>query len=135
MPLVEGWGRRLASSGPGGEGPGARAGKAGNMEHEIILGPLKLETTSNTAYLNEKNIMLTPKEFLLLHYFVINKGRILSSDQIYEAVWGYVKKSEYPELRKHISTLRKKLGTDKPGFIISAKFRKGYCFTASSEKR
>jgi DNA-binding response OmpR family regulator len=65
------------------------------FKQEIILGSLKLETTSNTAYLNEENIMLTPKEYLLLHYFVINKGRILSSDQIYEAVWGNVKKKEW----------------------------------------
>ena len=55
-------------------------------------------------------VSLTFKEYELLHYFMLNKGRALSRDKIMEAVWGYDFEGESRTVDAHVRTLRLKLG-------------------------
>ena len=58
---------------------------------------------------NDKEIILTRKEFELLTYLLINKGYVKSRDAIMEKVWGFDYEGESRTVDMHIKTLRKKL--------------------------
>lgn len=55
-------------------------------------------------------VILTFKEYELLHYLILNAGLVLSRDKIMEVVWGYDFEGETRTVDVHIKTLRQKLG-------------------------
>ena len=79
---------------------------------------------------NGETIALNSKAFDLLHFLVEKKGRIVSKDEILDAVWAgqFVEEGNLPV---HISTLRKLLGEGKKDnrFIVTVPGR-GYGFVA-----
>ena len=92
----------------------------------VSRGLLTLWLTSGEAYINGENLMLTPKNFALLLFFVQNEGRLISAKQIYETVWGQPMSSDSRALIKAVSRLRQKLKGC--GYTISAEYGNGYCF-------
>ena len=57
-----------------------------------------------------KEVQLTLKEFDLLCYLILNKGIVLSRDQIMQAVWDSPFEMESRTIDMHIMSLRQKLG-------------------------
>lgn len=57
------------------------------------------------------DITLTLKEFEMLCYLLLNRGMVLTRDQILNQVWGYAFDGESRTVDVHIRTLRQKLGT------------------------
>ena len=53
---------------------------------------------------------LTPKEFELLHYLLGQPRSGLSSERLFEGVWGYSSYGDARTVDVHIGQLRKKLG-------------------------
>ncbi|MCP3773531.1 response regulator transcription factor [Paenibacillus sp. MZ04-78.2] len=78
-------------------------------------------------------VACTAKEFELLHYFCKHPHRILTSAQLYEAVWGSPGFGEEKTVTMHISKIRKKLGDDakKPTIILNLRGI-GYKFVPES---
>lgn len=56
-----------------------------------------------------KVIKLTPKEFKLLEYLMVNKGRVLSRDMILSRIWLYSPDMETRAVDVYIGYLRKKV--------------------------
>jgi two-component system, OmpR family, copper resistance phosphate regulon response regulator CusR len=56
-----------------------------------------------------KNIDLTAKEFLLLEYFLRNKGRVISRSEIAEKVWGIGFDTGTNVIDVYVNFLRKKI--------------------------
>lgn len=54
----------------------------------LHFGSFKLYPTRYEVFKDEVNIDLSPREFQLFHYFVENSGRVLSREQIFDAIWG-----------------------------------------------
>ncbi|MDR0306701.1 MAG: response regulator transcription factor [Chitinispirillales bacterium] len=84
------------------------------------FGNLRIDSDSKTAFVSDKPVKLTYKEFELLSYLAQNRNRVLSREQILSAVWGF----DFDGVTTrtvdiHIKTLRQKLGDDaeKPLFI------------------
>lgn len=76
-------------------------------------------------------ISLTPKAFDLLVVLAENPGRLLTKDQLMEAVWGDTAVEE-SNLAYHISAIRKALGdTADNGHLIETVPKRGYRFTAA----
>ena len=71
------------------------------------------------VYLNGKRLEFTPKEFDLLLYLTKNRGRVLTRDQLLNAVWNYDFYGDTRIVDVHISHLREKIETDskKPKYI------------------
>ncbi|MFD1206940.1 MULTISPECIES: response regulator transcription factor [Sporosarcina] len=71
------------------------------------------------VYLNGNALDFTPKEFELLVYFMQNKNRVLSRDQLLSAVWNYDFAGDTRIVDVHVSHLRDKIeeNTKKPVFI------------------
>ena len=67
----------------------------------------------------KKPLEFTPKEFELLVYFMQNKNRVLTRDQLLSAVWNYDFAGDTRIVDVHVSHLREKIeeNTRKPIFI------------------
>ncbi len=92
----------------------------------------RLDAKSHRLFRRESGelVPLTPKAVELLLFFVQNAGRVLSKDELFEAVWenSFI---EEANLSQTIFVLRKTLGenTKNPRFILTAPNR-GYQFIA-----
>ena len=59
------------------------------IEQIIQVEQLQLHIDSRSVLHNNIEIKLTKNEFLLLEYLFINKGRVLTREQICTYIWGY----------------------------------------------
>jgi DNA-binding winged helix-turn-helix (wHTH) protein len=73
------------------------------------FGGFRLDAVEHQLWRNDEAIVLSPKQFELLFYFVQNAGRLLKKDELLNAIWAdtYV---EETTLARNVSTLRSKLG-------------------------
>ena len=62
------------------------------------------------AYLDGEPLELTLKEFELLRHLTENAGRVLTRDQLLDAVWNYDYDGDERTVDSHIARLRAKLG-------------------------
>src|SRR4030088_1551505 len=90
----------------------------------------RLDTENHLLWRNGDRVPLAPKGFDVLAYLVEHAGRVVTQDEILEALWSetYVN----PEVfRKYIQEIRKALGdrADKPEFIETLP-KRGYRFVA-----
>ena len=83
-------------------------------EPELVNGGLRMDLMRHEAFLDGEKIMLTPKEYKLLRFFMINRGRMLTHKQILKEVWGPAHLEDTQYLRVYIGQVRDKLET-KPG--------------------
>jgi len=83
------------------------------IKDEIIeAGKLKLDIPRHEVIYGDEKIILTPKEFELLRYLIINQGRVLSRDLLLEKIWGYEYAGDTRTVDVHIRRLRKKINAD-----------------------
>ncbi|EDS76795.1 alkaline phosphatase synthesis transcriptional regulatory proteinphoP [Clostridium botulinum C str. Eklund] len=78
----------------------------------LISGEFKIDLNSKIAYKNDKELNLTPKEFLLLKIFMENIGRSLSRDKLLDLAWGYNFVGDPKIVDVNIRRLRSKLEDD-----------------------
>ncbi|TGV04867.1 response regulator transcription factor [Flavivirga rizhaonensis] len=98
-------------------------------DSNISFNEIKIKTDAMQAYVNEKPIQLTKKEYDLLVYFITNKNRVLSKEVIAEHLWGdnIDTVDSFDFIYVHINHLRKKL-TDVAANYIRTVYRIGYKF-------
>lgn len=101
-------------------------------EDVIVFQEIRLDTNSRTAFLNDKPITLTRKEYELLLFFITNKGRVLSKSIIAEHLWGDDSDmlDSFDFIYVHINNLRKKLTAEGAKYIQTA-YGSGYKFIAN----
>jgi len=76
------------------------------------FGDCELNTASARFFRRGKEIMLTPKEYKLLRYFLHKAGRALTRDDIMDAVWGRDILVTSRSVDRCIATLRAKIEPD-----------------------
>tara|TARA_R110001606_G_scaffold34457_1_gene101625 strand:+ start:807 stop:1481 length:675 start_codon:yes stop_codon:yes gene_type:complete len=105
-----------------------RRGKYGGNEI-MVFNEIKIDTKARTAYIDNKAIGLTRKEYDLLVFFISNKGRVLSKEIIAEHLWGDDSDllDNFDFIYVHINNLRKKLTTEGAKYIKTA-YGSGYKF-------
>ena len=77
----------------------------------IKIDGLKINDKAHEVTIDDKAVYLTPKEYDLLKFFVLNKNVALSREQLITNVWGYDFYGDDRTIDTHIKTLRKNLGT------------------------
>ncbi len=89
-------------------------------EHLIAFSGLILDMDTHECTLNEKKISLTPTEFSILWVLCSNRGRVVSSEELFHEVWGdkYFTNSNNTVM-VHIRHLREKMhdSTEHPKYI------------------
>jgi len=78
-------------------------------EPELINGGIRMDLVRHEVFLNDQKVMLTPKEYELLRYFMVNRGKMLTHKQILKEVWGPAHSKDTQYVRVYIGQLREKL--------------------------
>ncbi|TKG94280.1 response regulator transcription factor [Puteibacter caeruleilacunae] len=77
----------------------------------IQFNEIELDNTSQTVTINGELVSFSRKEYDLLLYFLINKGRVLTKESLFEHVWGensvLMNNSDF--IYTHMNRLRKKV--------------------------
>ncbi|WP_054028835.1 response regulator transcription factor [Bacillus sp. FJAT-28004] len=89
-------------------------------------GAIQVDLSKRIAVVNGNEISLTKKEFSLLEYFLLNKDRVVSQEELIEHVWDQSADSFSGAIRVHIATLRKKLKAILNHDPIGTKIGEGY---------
>jgi DNA-binding winged helix-turn-helix (wHTH) protein/TolB-like protein/tetratricopeptide (TPR) repeat protein len=102
-----------------------------NAGHLYEFGPFRLEPAEQLLLREQRPVALTPKNFDFLVFLVENHGRLVTKQQIMQAVWPDSCVEE-ANLTVSISGLRKTLGEKADGRqYIETVPKKGYRFTAA----
>ncbi len=80
---------------------------------------LSINKANHKCFLYNKEIDLTPIEFSILWYLCVNRGKVISSEELFSKVWGEKYLDCNNTVMVHIRRLREKLheNTKKPKFI------------------
>lgn len=70
---------------------------------------LVLDDQAHDVFIDDEKIYLTPKEYDLLKYFIVNKNVALSREQLLTNVWGYDFFGDDRTIDTHVKTLRNNL--------------------------
>lgn len=95
-------------------------------ENELCASGIVINQNSHTVSVDNEYIDLTPKEYELLSYFIINKGKVLSRDTLLSKIWGYDYFGDLRTVDTHIKKLRAKL--KEKGSHIKTLIKVGYRF-------
>jgi two-component system, OmpR family, KDP operon response regulator KdpE len=98
--------------------------KAGDSD--LVNGSIRMDLIRHEVFVDEKKISLTPKEYELLRYFMINRGRMLAHKQILNEVWGPAHGNDTQYLRVYVGQVREKLGMDTMKQLIVTEPGVGY---------
>ena len=82
-------------------------------EKQVVLsnGNIKVDLEKHEAYVDNKEIVLTLKEYDLLVYFLSNLNKVISRDELIEKVWGVDFIGESRTIDVHVGTLRSKISS------------------------
>lgn len=96
-----------------------RANTAPKETEEFDLRGLSISRSSHKCFLNGKELSLPPIEFDILWYLCEHRGCVVSSEELFEAVWGEKYIDNNNTVMAHIARLREKMGEPprKPKFI------------------
>lgn len=97
----------------------------------ISMSDIVLDEDAHQLWKGDKEIPLSPTEFRLLRFLMINRGRVMSKAQIVDYVWEYDFDGNYGIVETYVSYLRKKLG-DSGGKLIQTVRGIGYVIRSSS---
>lgn len=82
---------------------------------------LRIDFSKRSVYIDDREIHMTPIEYKLLALLVMNRGKVLTHNQILKKIWGYEEGADANNLRVFMATLRRKIEKDttNPRFIIT----------------
>jgi two-component system, OmpR family, response regulator len=86
--------------------------RAGGLKPEsarLTVGDITLDLDAYRVWRGGEEVTLSPTEFRLLRYLMLNRGRVLSKQQILEHVWDYGFSGDPAAVETYISYLRRKL--------------------------
>ena len=86
-------------------------------EEKIRFADLELDEATHEVRRAGKLIDLSPTEFLLLRYLMINADRVVSKSQILDHVWQYDFRGDMGIVETYVSYLRKKIDVYEPALI------------------
>ncbi len=92
-----------------------------NGELELTNGTIRMDMVRHEVLVNNTITAFTPKEYDLLRYFMVNRGKMLTHKEILKSVWGAAHAEDTTYLRVYIGQIRGKIEADlaHPMFIIT----------------
>ncbi|WP_283133851.1 response regulator transcription factor [Rhizohabitans arisaemae] len=83
----------------------------------LRVADLELDEESHEVWRSREPVRLSPTEFKLLHYFMVNAGRVVSKAQILDHVWNYDFGGDGNVVESYVSYLRRKVDRVEPRLI------------------
>ncbi|WP_155349873.1 response regulator transcription factor [Acrocarpospora pleiomorpha] len=94
-----------------------RTGGDPGLPARLQVADLELDEDAHQVWRQGRPVRLSPTEFKLLHYFMVNQGRVLSKAQILDHVWHYDFGGDRNVVESYVSYLRRKIDTQDPKLI------------------
>lgn len=96
---------------------------------DFVFGDLRIESDSKRAYIKDKEVNLTAKEFDLLEHLANNADKVYSRENLLNIVWGYDYPGDVRTVDVHVRRLREKIeeNPSEPKYIHT-KWGVGYFF-------
>lgn len=96
---------------------------AADGETDLEVGDVRVDLAGHRAFLGDRELQLSGKEFDLLYLLVANAGSVVSRDTLMRQVWQADPGAPSKTLDMHISWLRRKLGDDasSPKYITTVR--------------
>jgi len=83
----------------------------GRVQSECVVGELRLNPQSKEILLAGQPLLLSQKEFKLLHIFMEAPGTVYSIEQLEDRLYGWGEEVASNAIEVHIHNLRRKLGS------------------------
>ena len=106
--------------------------KQDDKQGRLTAGELVMEIDKHRVLVGGQEVILTFKEFELLHKLLERPGQVFTREQLLTDIWGYDFAGETRTVDVHVRTLRLKLG--KAGSLIETVRGVGYRIGAGYEK-
>ena len=100
-------------------------------DNSYVYEGLVIDDLAHEVMIDGKNVVLTPKEYDLLKYFMQNKNIAISRDTILTNIWGYDFYGDERTVDTHVKTLRNNLGKYRD--VIKTVRGMGYKFDAKEK--
>lgn len=75
----------------------------------IQIGKLKIDPCERSVVIENKEVILTNREFEILYLLARNPGRVFSKEQIYDIIWQEPYSGDYNIVMSHIHNIREKI--------------------------
>ncbi len=83
----------------------------------LRVADLVIDKASQEVWRGGQQISLSPTEYELLHYLMVNVGRVVSKAQILDHVWNFDFNGEWNIVESYISHLRRKVDNVEPRLL------------------
>ena len=81
-------------------------------EPELKNGPLRMDLVRHEVFVRDQKVNFTPKEYALLKFFLVNRGKMLTHKDILRDVWGQAHSEDTQYLRTFLAQVREKIEED-----------------------
>lgn len=90
-------------------------------EPDLTNGRIRMDLVRHEVFIDGESTFFTPKEYELLRYFMINRGKMITHKQLLKDVWGPAHGDDMQYLRVYVSQLREKIEMDpkNPAYVIT----------------
>ncbi|WP_199899177.1 response regulator transcription factor [Sneathiella glossodoripedis] len=90
-------------------------------EPDLENGRIRMDLVRHEVYIDGQNTFLTPKEYELLRYFMVNRGKMITHKQVLKDVWGPAHADDMQYLRVYVSQLREKIEPEpkSPSYVVT----------------
>jgi DNA-binding response OmpR family regulator len=89
----------------------------------LRIGPLEIDALARQAWIDGRSVLLSGKEFSLLHTLAREPGRVFKRDELMATVWGWSEGGRTAQrtrtLDSHASRLRRKLSAHGANYVIN----------------
>jgi two-component system, OmpR family, response regulator len=96
-----------------------RTGQAQDQRDVLVCGDVELDDDAHQVLKAGVEVSLSPTEYNLLRYLLVNQGRVLSKAQILDHVWQYDFGGDGGVVETYIGYLRRKVDTTEPKLITT----------------
>lgn len=109
--------------------------RKGNFAHENDLhwGMLRLDSKLREAFCRDKALGLTAKEYELLEFLMLNRGQLLSKEQILDRIWGFESDTSLGIVDVYMHYLRKKLAPQQLDNLIQTVRGAGFILKGTND--
>jgi two-component system, OmpR family, copper resistance phosphate regulon response regulator CusR len=97
-----------------------------NTQFKIVIADLEIDREKKEVIRGGKKIPLTAKEYQLLEFLALHKGKVISKLVIAEKVWDIDFDTGTNVIEVYMNFLRKKIDKDFPGKLLHTKTGMGY---------
>ncbi len=102
----------------------------------VAVGDLRMDPSAHTAFLGDRPLDLAPREFEVLYHLASNAGKLITTDDLLNVVWGAEFAGQPQVVYVHIRWLREKIESNllKPERIVTVRGL-GYKYMPVEEPR